>query len=69
MHDGLDLETVAGDMANLSTFTDATFDLIVHPGSNRRKARCMATALPSIDCPLFVYRPMFSSFGNITATG
>ena len=32
--DGLKLETVAGDMADLSLFVDATFDLIVHPCSN-----------------------------------
>lgn len=32
--DGLSLTTVAGDMADLSPFDDASFDLIVHPCSN-----------------------------------
>ncbi|RIK42310.1 MAG: SAM-dependent methyltransferase [Chloroflexi bacterium] len=32
--DGLNLETVEGDMADLSPFADASFDLIVHPCSN-----------------------------------
>jgi SAM-dependent methyltransferase len=32
--EGLSLETVEGDMADLSMFADATFDLIVHPCSN-----------------------------------
>ncbi|NQU26459.1 MAG: class I SAM-dependent methyltransferase [Candidatus Nealsonbacteria bacterium] len=32
--DGLTLETVEGDMADLSVFADAIFDLIVHPCSN-----------------------------------
>lgn len=32
--DGLFLETIEGDMADLSMFADATFDLIVHPCSN-----------------------------------
>ena len=32
--EGLTIETVQGDMANLSVFTDARFDLIVHPVSN-----------------------------------
>jgi 2-polyprenyl-3-methyl-5-hydroxy-6-metoxy-1,4-benzoquinol methylase len=32
--DGLSLETIEGDMADLSLFADATFDLIVHPCSN-----------------------------------
>ena len=32
--DALELQTVEGDMANLSVFQDATFDLIVHPVSN-----------------------------------
>lgn len=32
--DGLALTTVEGDMADLSAFTDDTFDLIVHPCSN-----------------------------------
>ena len=32
--DGLGIETVQGDMANLSVFTDARFDLIIHPVSN-----------------------------------
>jgi SAM-dependent methyltransferase len=32
--EGLGIETVQGDMANLSAFTDARFDLIVHPVSN-----------------------------------
>ena len=32
--DGLILETVEGDMADLSMFADASFDLIVHPCSN-----------------------------------
>lgn len=32
--DGLDLATVQGDMADLSRFQDASFDLIVHPVSN-----------------------------------
>lgn len=31
---GLDLRTVEGDMRDLSTFDDQTFDLIVHPVSN-----------------------------------
>ncbi len=31
---GLDLETVLGDMRDLSTFMDESFDLIVHPVSN-----------------------------------
>ncbi|MCE5324457.1 class I SAM-dependent methyltransferase [bacterium] len=32
--DGLDLRLVEGDMRDLSSFTDQTFDLIVHPVSN-----------------------------------
>jgi SAM-dependent methyltransferase len=32
--DGLTIETVVGDMADLSAFSDDTFDLIVHPVSN-----------------------------------
>lgn len=32
--DGLDIVTVQGDMADLSTFADESFDLIVHPVSN-----------------------------------
>ena len=31
---GLELETVEGDMADLAMFAEATFDLIVHPCSN-----------------------------------
>ncbi|MCB0080967.1 MAG: class I SAM-dependent methyltransferase [Caldilineaceae bacterium] len=32
--EGLSIETIQGDMADLSTFADASFDLIVHPCSN-----------------------------------
>lgn len=32
--DGLSLETVQGDIADLCMFADASFDLIVHPCSN-----------------------------------
>jgi SAM-dependent methyltransferase len=32
--DGLEIETVLGDMADLSCFSDESFDLIVHPCSN-----------------------------------
>lgn len=32
--EGLDIRTVEGDMADLSCFADASFDLIVHPCSN-----------------------------------
>jgi len=32
--ESLELKTVQGDMADLSAFADATFDLIVHPCSN-----------------------------------
>ncbi len=32
--DGLDLETVQGDMTDLSQFSDQSFDLIFHPVSN-----------------------------------
>jgi SAM-dependent methyltransferase len=32
--DGLDIETVQGDMADLSKFAEETFDLIFHPCSN-----------------------------------
>lgn len=32
--DGLAVETVAGDMADLSMFADGRFDLVVHPCSN-----------------------------------
>jgi SAM-dependent methyltransferase len=32
--DGLNIETVQGDMADLSVFADEAFDLIVHPVSN-----------------------------------
>lgn len=32
--EGLSIDTVEGDMANLSAFSDATFDLVVHPVSN-----------------------------------
>ena len=32
--DGLVIETVKGDMADLSMFADQSFDLIVHPVSN-----------------------------------
>jgi SAM-dependent methyltransferase len=32
--DGLSIETIEGDMADLGVFSDETFDLIVHPISN-----------------------------------
>lgn len=32
--DGLNIQTVQGDMRDLSIFSDATFDLIIHPWSN-----------------------------------
>src|SRR5580658_7124734 len=32
--EGLVIETVQGDMANLCVFKDARFDLIIHPVSN-----------------------------------
>lgn len=32
--DGLDIDCVRGDMANLGCFRDATFDLVFHPASN-----------------------------------
>ena len=32
--DGLDITTVEGDMRDLSIFSDASFDLIIHPVSN-----------------------------------
>jgi SAM-dependent methyltransferase len=32
--EGFEIETVAGDMRDLSAFADASFDLIVHPVSN-----------------------------------
>ncbi len=32
--DGLKIRTVQGDMRDLSTFADTTFDTVVHPGSN-----------------------------------
>jgi SAM-dependent methyltransferase len=32
--DGLEIKTVAGDMADLSVFSDHQFDLIIHPPSN-----------------------------------
>jgi SAM-dependent methyltransferase len=32
--EGLTIETVQGDVADLSVFTDARFDLIIHPVSN-----------------------------------
>jgi ubiquinone/menaquinone biosynthesis C-methylase UbiE len=32
--EGLEIETVQGDMADLSVFPDARFGLIVHPVSN-----------------------------------
>jgi ubiquinone/menaquinone biosynthesis C-methylase UbiE len=32
--DGLSIQTVEGDMADLGTFADASFDLVVHPVSN-----------------------------------
>ncbi len=32
--EGLAIETVLGDMADLSTFSDASFDLVFHPCSN-----------------------------------
>ncbi len=32
--DGLELQTVQGDMADLSAFTDESFDLVFHPVSN-----------------------------------
>ncbi len=34
LRDGLEIECVEGDMADLGTFGDAAFDLIVHPVSN-----------------------------------
>jgi SAM-dependent methyltransferase len=34
VRDGLEIETVQGDMADLSCFNDEAFDLIVHPCSN-----------------------------------
>lgn len=33
--DGLELETIQGDMADLSCFEDGAFDFIFHPCSNR----------------------------------
>jgi SAM-dependent methyltransferase len=41
--DGLELETVEGDMADLGAFEDGTFDLIVHPVSN-----CFAPDIRSV---------------------
>src|SRR5690606_7312110 len=32
--EGLGVETVQGDMADLSVFPDASFDLVFHPASN-----------------------------------
>ena len=32
--DGLAIRTIEGDMADLSAFADASFDLVVHPVSN-----------------------------------
>jgi SAM-dependent methyltransferase len=32
--DGLDIETVEGDMADLGVFDDGTFDVVVHPVAN-----------------------------------
>jgi ubiquinone/menaquinone biosynthesis C-methylase UbiE len=32
--DGLEIRTVQGDMADLTVFTDASFDFIIHPVSN-----------------------------------
>ena len=34
VRDNLTLDTIVGDMANLSAFDDETFDLIFHPASN-----------------------------------
>ena len=33
-HNGLELEAIQGDMADLSYFEDTTFDFIFHPCSN-----------------------------------
>jgi SAM-dependent methyltransferase len=41
--EGLEIATVQGDMADLSPFDDATFDLIVHPCSN-----CFAEAVEPV---------------------
>lgn len=41
--DGLMLETVEGDMADLAMLSDAAFELIVHPCSN-----CFVPALPPV---------------------
>lgn len=53
VRDGLTIATVQGDMRDLSTFADASFDLVVHPCSNcfvpeiqgvwREVARVLAT--------------------------
>ncbi len=41
--EGLEIATVQGDMADLSSFEDASFDLIVHPCSN-----CFAEAVDPV---------------------
>ncbi|MEZ4658422.1 MAG: class I SAM-dependent methyltransferase [Caldilineaceae bacterium] len=64
--DGLQIATVEGDMADLSRFPDASFDLIVHPCSNlfvpdvrpvwaEAYARCGPVALLSGFCNPVLY--------------
>jgi SAM-dependent methyltransferase len=45
---GLTIETVEGDMADLSVFADGTFDLIVHPISN-----CFVPTLAPVWCEAY----------------
>jgi len=61
--DGLRLETVEGDMCDLSCFVDGAFELIVHPCAN-----CFVPELASLWCESFrVLRPggvLLSGFTN-----
>ncbi len=44
--DGLEIDVVEGDMRDLSAFPPASFDLIVHPVSNTRRAARVARLEP-----------------------
>ena len=61
--DGIEIATVEGDMADLSAFPDASFDLIIHPVSN-----CFAPAVRPVWAESFrVLRPggaLLSGFNN-----
>lgn len=61
--DGLDIETIQGDMADLSCFGDEGFDLVFHPCSN-----CFSETIRPVWCECFrVLRPggtLLAGFAN-----